>query len=234
MSKKLSKEELARRVNESGYGRYKFVRWCVDGEYGTLKKCVVRCVNDGFEWSTAVNGLVNKGSGCPHCSGKRRWTADERISHINSLENIEFVSWIGSYKNQYSKANVICAVDGFEWIATVNNLVNACRGCPSCAGYGFQIGKIGYLYALSSECGKYVKVGISNNPSQRHKQLELATPFSFSCIEQFEGDGTKIAELEKYFHDKYDVAGFTGYDGATEWLVCTPQLLEELRTIGDK
>lgn len=233
MSKKLSKEELARRVNESGYGRYKFVRWYVDGEYGTLKKCVVRCVKDGFEWAASVSHLVNNSRGCPQCSGKRRWTADERVSHINSLENIEFVSWISSYKNQYSKANVRCAVDGFEWSATVNNLVNACRGCPSCAGYGFQIGKIGYLYALRSECGRYVKIGISNKPSQRHRQLELSTPFKFNLVEQIAGDGAKIAELEKHFHNKYERAGFTGFDGCTEWLMCTPQLLEELRELED-
>lgn len=299
MKKKLSAEVWEQRISEAGAGRYEFIRWAVDDKFGSNHKCVVRCVKDGyewssrvrslvnggqgcqkcagngrrtaeerieqinklenidfiswvdgyknsyskanvrcaidgFEWSAVVNSLVNDKQGCPHCAGNRRWTEEERIQQINKLENIEFVSWRDGYKNQHSKANVKCTVDGFEWGATVCNLVSGGYGCPKCARTGYDPSKKGFLYALRSECGKYVKVGISNNPSQRHKQLELATPFGFSCIEQFEGDGTKIAELEKYFHDKYDVAGFTGYDGATEWLVCTPQLLEELRTIGDK
>ena len=80
---------------------------------------------------------------------------------------------------------------------------------------------------------KYVKVGISNDPKRRQKRLEKRTPFKFNIVEQLDGDGTKIAELEKYFHNKYERAGFTGFDGCTEWLVCTPQLLEELRELED-
>jgi len=364
MVRKLSKEVWERRINEAGAGRYEFVRWVVDGEFGAKNKCVARCLKDGFEWestannitsngigcphcagnrrwtaeerieqinklenvefvswvgeykkhnskanvrckidgfmwtpsvsdlvnagkgcpqcsgnrrwsseerilqinslnniefiswvgryngkdsianvmcskdlfawSASVNNLVNKGSGCPNCAGQRKWTAEERIAQISELENIEFISWVSYYKNANSKANVRCLIDGFEWSASVDSVVNQGTGCPKCAGYGYQLDKIGYLYALRSECGKYVKVGISNNPSQRHKQLELATPFSFSCIEKFEDDGAKIAEMEKYFHGKYERAVFKGFDGATEWLVCTPDLLEELRNLGDK
>ena len=34
MSKKLSKDEWERRINEAGAGRYEFIRWTVDGEFG--------------------------------------------------------------------------------------------------------------------------------------------------------------------------------------------------------
>ena len=299
MPKKISKEEWEKRINEAGAGRYDFVRWAVDGEFGSQKKCVIGCVKDGYEWSSTVSNLVNGGQGCqkcagngrrtaeerteqinkleniefiswvdgyknafskvnvkceidgfvwsptvndlvhgghgcPQCAGLRRWAAEERIEHINNIENIEFVSWVGSYKNQKSKANVRCKVDGFIWMASVNSIVHTGSGCPQCSNHGYDSSKEGFLYALRSECGQYVKIGISNDPKRRHKELERGTPFRFNLVEQLSGDGTKIAELEKYFHDKYDVAGFTGYDGATEWLVCTPQLLEELRTIGDK
>ena len=299
MAKKLSKEEWKRRVKAAGDGRYEFVRWLVDGEFGSSKRCVVRCVKDGnewsakvsnlvtggkgcpqcvglrrwtseerieqinkleviefaswvggyknahskanvrcktdgYEWSAAVFSIVNSGKGCPQCSGNRRWTAEERVDQINKLEGIEFVSWINRYKNSQSKANVRCNVDGHEWIAAVDQLVNEGTGCPSCAKYGYDKSKTGTLYALRSECGRYVKVGISNDPKRRHNELEKRTPFKFNLVEQISGDGAKIAALEKHFHDKYERAGFTGFDGATEWLVCTPQLLEELRNLGDK
>ena len=298
MAKKLSKEQWEQRIRDAGAGRYEFVRWEVDGEFGAGKKCVVRCAKDGYLWVSTANNLVYHGNGCPHCSGKRRWTEKERIDQINSIENIEFVSWhdchknamskvnvrcnidgfswsstidnfvnnkqgcpqcagvrrwtaeerieqinsleniefvgfVDGYRNNNSKATVRCKTDGFEWSARVYNLVNGGRGCPKCAKNGYDQSKLGHLYALRSECGRYVKVGISNKPSQRHRQLELATPFSFSCIEQISGDGSKISDLEKYFHDKYERAGFARFDGCTEWLICTPQLLEELRELED-
>lgn len=296
MAKKLSAEEWKRRINEAGSGQYEFVRWSVDGEFGSASKCVVRCINDcfewtarsaslvdsgrgcpkcagnrrfaseerinqinsldniefvywlneyknqkskavvrcvldGFEWSASADNLVNNIRGCPQCAGQRRWTAEERIGQINALNNIEFVSWSDVYKGKVSKANVICKVDGFEWNAAVNDLVNGGYGCPKCAKYGYDKSKTGHLYALRSECGMYLKVGISNKPSRRHTELARATPFTFNLVEQFSGDGVKIAELEKHFHNKYESAGFVGFDGCTEWLICSDDLLSELRRI---
>ena len=364
MAKKLSKEVWERRVNEAGSGRYEFIRWDVEGEFGSSKKCVVRCIKDGYEWSATVSSLVDSGYGCPQCSGVRRWTAEERIEQINKLENIEFISWADGYKNAYSRANVKCNVDGFEWSAAVNDLVNnmngcskcagnirltneerieqinsleniefiswvgeynncysradvrctidghkwsatvnslttgrtGCRkcsgkiiltedervgqinnienvefvswvngfknkdsmvtvrcsidgyewtasvhnitfnksGCPKCSKYGYDKSKDGFMYALRSECGKYIKIGISNNPKRRHVELKNKTPFNFMVVEQVNGGGKEILEMEKRFHQNYKSAGFSGFSGSTEWLVCTPELLEELRNLGDK
>lgn len=302
MAKKLSKEQWEQRIRDAGAGRYEFVRWAVDGLFGSHEKAVVRCSNDGTEWQAKSNNLSNgqgcpncryhnvsfslrnpeeliikkintkevisfidwvdgyrnahskaifecridgfrwiapahsiisHGNGCPHCSGKRRWTEEERVEQINSIENIEFVSWADSYKNNRSKANVRCKVDGFEWCASVQHLVNNHSGCPSCSPGGYNPSKTGYLYALRSECGMYVKVGISNDPKRRHKELERSTPFKFSLVEQISGDGDKIRDLEKRFHQIYKSAGFVEFQGCTEWLVCTPQLLEELRELED-
>ena len=223
-------DEWIEKINE--IGNIEFISW-VKHHKNSKSKANVRCTVDNFEWSVAVHSIVKIGTGCPRCANMIRWTASERVEQINELKNIEFVSWVGSYKNQKSKANVKCTVDGFEWITSVNHLVNNGNGCPRCAKYCFQLDKKGYLYALRSECGKYVKVGISNNPSRRHYELARATPFTFNLVEQVSGDGAKIAELEKHFHDKYERAGFTGFNGCTEWLICTPQLLEELRELED-
>ena len=209
-----------------------FVSW-VDWYKGKDSKANVRCKIDDFEWAAGVNNIINKGSGCHHCAGKRKWTTEERISQINNIENIEFISWVDKYKgkNSKAKANVRCLKDGFEWGASVDSLVNHGSGCPSCAKYGYDQSKAGCLYALRSECGKYVKIGMSNNPARRHKELEKRTPFKFNIVEQISSDGAKIAELEKRFHSKYEKAGFTGFDGCTEWLICTNALLSELRSI---
>lgn len=203
-----------------------FVSW-LDGYVGSTSKVKVRCSLDGFEWDCILGNIVYGGTGCPQCSGKRTWNADERIEQINSIDGIKFNSWYrGEYKNKNSKAFVFCEY-GHSWSASVSNLL-AGTGCPHCAKYGFQLDKKGYLYALRSECGQYVKVGISNKPKRRHKDLERETPFKFNIIEQISGDGGIIAGMEKHFHSKYESACFSGFDGATEWLVCTDDLLKEL------
>ena len=224
-------EERIEQINK--LKNIRFVSW-VDSYRSSKSKAKVRCVIDNFEWGASVGNLVNNKQGCPQCGGVRRWTAEERIEQINSLDNIEFVSWSSEYKNHRSKANVRCTIDNFVWSSRIDNLVNCGRRCPKCAKSGYDPSKTGTLYALRSECGMYVKVGISNKPSRRHNQLEKTTPFKFNVIERISGGGAKIAELEKHFHSKYERAGFTGFDGCTEWLVCTPDLLEELRNIGDK
>lgn len=167
----------------------------------------------------------------PTLCEKRRWTANERVEQINNREDIDFISWDGAYKNYNSRAIVKCKIDGYEWSSSIECLINSARGCPKCANRGYNPSITGFLYALRSECGQYVKVGISNKPSRRHSELARATPFKFNIVEQFEGGGAKIASLEKHFHENYESAGFSGFDGATEWLVCSDELLSELRSV---
>jgi len=235
MPKKISKEEWEQRIRDAGAGRYEFVGWreCEDA-IKAMSRVIVMCNADGFEWDSSVNNLVNHGRGCPRCARNVWFTAEDRVDQINSLENILFLSWVDGYKNSYSKANVRCSLDGFVWRTAVGSLVNGWHGCPQCAKTGYDQCKTGTLYALRSECGRYVKIGISNDPKRRHNELEKRTPFKFNIVEQISGDGAKIAELEKYFHSKYERAGFARFDGCTEWLICTPQLLEELRELAEE
>lgn len=196
-----------------------FVRW--DGEYRNLNsRAVYRCGIDGCEWATNLGSLLAQdGSGCPQCSGMRRWTAEERVSQINALPNISFVRWEDVYKNVYSKAICRCAVDGFEWAAQVHSLLNLGTGCPQCSPCGYNPAKPATLYVLRSECGVMTKIGISNYYKQRHAQLRRATPFKWSCIELVHSnDGAFIAELEKELHSWTEPVEFINrFDGHTEW-----------------
>ena len=112
-----------------------FVRW--DGEFkGAHSRVVARCLFDGYEWSSTLHNLTKTNpTGCPQCSGKRRWTADEYIGRINNRENIEFVRWDGEFKSSKSKAIVRCQIDGYEWSDTIARLTLATpTGCPQCSG----------------------------------------------------------------------------------------------------
>jgi hypothetical protein len=148
----------------------------------------------------------------------RRWTAEERIAQINSIVNVSFVRWVDGYRNCYSKAVCRCSVDGFEWAAQVHSLVNVQTGCPRCSKTGFNPALPATLYILRSECGAMVKIGISNNYAQRHRQLARVTPFSWDCIELIHGDGTSVASAEKGLHDLTERVEFVEkFDGHTEW-----------------
>lgn len=194
-----------------------FVRW--DSEYrNNRSNAVVRCGIDGCEWSTRFMRLLRKETGCPQCAGQHKWTAEERIVQINALPGLEFVRWDGVYNGAWSKAVCVCHVAGHEWATRVSDLVNNRTGCPRCAEYGYNKAKPGTLYFLRSECGCFVKIGISNNYEQRHGQLRRATPFDWSCVEMLHGDGDFIAELEKELHSWTQPAEFKEkFDGFTEW-----------------
>lgn len=203
-----------------------FLGW-VGAYVNNKSKARVRCEKDGFEWNVSVSDLVHAGSRCPKCSGLLKKSEEERVTDINSIYGIRFVRWVSGYKNSYSRAEFVCS-NGHHHEATVNSIVNINRGCPKCAKYGYDTSKDGYLYALRSSCGSYVKIGISNRINGRFPELKRGTPFEFSKIEMIKGDGLHILKLEKHFHSKYESACFAGFDGATEWLVCTDDLLKEL------
>ena len=210
-----------------------FVRW--DGDYKNCdSNAFCRCSIDGYEWSVRVSAIVYNKNGCPQCAGLRRWTAEERIAQINERPNISFVRWENCFKNQRSKAVCRCAIDNFEWAATVTDLMDRGSGCPQCATRGYSIGKPGALYILRSECGSMVKIGISNNYKRRHIELRRATPFAWSCIELIHSDdGAFIAKAEKELHSLTEQAQFSEpFDGYTEWRKwddMIPMLIEEYR-----
>lgn len=224
-SKKIRWTERDRISQINGIGGIEFLRW--ESHYkNAYSKAILRCVVHDYEFKAHSHSLINGGKGCPQCAGRRRWTASEREQQINSISGISFVEWKDGFLNSQSKAVVRCGVDGFEWSATVRDLIHNDSGCPKCSKHGYNKGKAGFLYILRSHCGKHVKVGISNSPKSRLTNLKRETPFGFSLIEMIEFcDGRVAYDLETYLHSKYVSSGFSGFDGATEWLVFDDRII---------
>lgn len=82
---------------------------------------------------------------------------------------------------------------------------------------------------LESECKSYLKVGISNKPSQRLMQLRRATPFKFDVLSILEMDGHLAHDLELEIHSENENAGLSGFDGFTEWLINKPEIIERIQ-----
>ena len=208
------------------------------GEYLGLHKtrysCV--CLSCEVEWETRSTSLL-AGKGCPEC-GKRligeRLMIPEGIA-VSKAKDCGFIlsGWLVEYFGLETPALWLCH-QGHEFEVSPSKFIHAGQGCPSCADYGYSPSKPGTLYALRSSCASMVKIGISNNPEQRHRQLERATPFEWDCIERVEcEDGAVIAQLEKRLHSQMEQIQFDeSFDGSTEWFKYTeavPVIFESLR-----
>ena len=90
------------------------------------------CDIDGYEWETSPHWLINDDSGCPQCVGKRRWTTElydkslkDNGRTFRRKEGEEVV-------NGLTKMKHICEIDGYEWLACINDIINNGSGCPQC------------------------------------------------------------------------------------------------------
>lgn len=184
-----------------------------------------KCYTCEYEWSATTDNVL-RGSGCPACSGNARLTI-EIITERLEGRNITLLIYGG---NTMKKSQWKCDVCSHEWKTNAGSILKG-RGCPQCAEYGYNPGKPGTLYALRSDCGRYVKIGVTNNFKQRFHILKRVTPFDVSVIERIECDGQTARRFEKMFHNEFESAGFTGFDGATEWLCWSTELQHWLRLL---
>ena len=101
------------------------------GEYvnnHTKIKC--RCRLDGYEWEAIPNNLTSKKQGCSKCFGNNKKTHEEFIQEMRNInDNIEIIS---KYININTKVKCRCKLDGCEWEARPDHLLEE-HGCPKCA-----------------------------------------------------------------------------------------------------
>lgn len=173
------------------------------------------------------------GHGCPECVGVKKHTSESFIKKAREVHDNRFDYSKVEYKNNREKVVISCHEHGDFKQLPDNHLKGV--GCPGCANHGFDRTKSASLYVLRSECGRYMKIGITNKPVQRHAQLSRATPFSFDCIELIEGPGEQIANLEKELLAEYQPAEFTEtFDGYSEWRLWSESIRHKLISFMDK
>lgn len=89
---------------------------------------------------------------------------------------------------------------------------------------GFDNSKPAHLYLLKSNCGCYIKIGISNNYQDRLINLRDRTPFGFKLVGLYSSKGSVVRSMELFLHKLYPRAGFRGFDASTEWFHNTKEL----------
>ena len=208
-------DEYAERINQSE--GVEFVKWDVEGVVNSFSKARVRCCK-GHEWIASVNSLLSRKSGCPRCHPRSKYTLDEYIDMISKIERVTYVRLKDEFRSSKSKIILSCD-EGHEWETNISHIINKVNPsrCPTCAKYGFKRGKLAYLYILISNCGGYIKVGITNNLSQRVSRLRSNTPFNFELMKAYKGDGCVVLDEETRLHRVLKSASMRGFSGCTEW-----------------
>ncbi|WVW37757.1 putative endonuclease [Aeromonas phage Gekk3-15] len=213
----------------------------VGGYSGATSRIRVKCKLDGREWETGANRLVDEknGTGCPDCGRRlvesaRRVGQEEMERRILALSHVKFLGWEGEFVNSDSRARFSCVREDCEceWVAIADNVIRV-SGCPNCAEYGFNPGAEGFVYALISDCGKYIKIGITKDIDKRVATLKSATPFEFKLLSKKHfASGSDASKLERWFHANFKRAMLgLHFQGYTEWLSATDELL---KAISDK
>lgn len=200
----------------------KFIKF-VDVYKNQRSRVVVRCSIHG-EQNKSVTDIVNKNSFCKEC-GIEVGVSQKRLGEESAIKKImekcnehgyKFKGYKSKYKSYHSRFNVECPIHG-EWNTSLGNFLKSRVGCQECGKHGYRKSIRGYLYHLISECGGYMKIGITNNHKVRVKELSYCTPFAFNVVEIISGEGSCIANLEKDIHSKLKPVGMSGFNGCTEW-----------------
>jgi len=218
--RKVSESERIMKINSLCDGTiYSFVKW--QNHYRDAKsKFVCNCEIHG-EWVVSVDNFISKMSRCPKCSSNHPFDKNKvkhKLEDVCKTKGYHFIGWDGEYKNMRSKFVCQCTQHG-QWVSRIHNFIFNDTGCPKCSISGYRNDLPGTLYALRSECGQFVKVGITNVSHERFKKLKYCTPFKFHIVELLNNeDGKLIQDLECHFQKNFQSAGFTGFDGCTEWL----------------
>lgn len=198
---------------------------------GNLTKCIRRCKIHG-EWKSSLVQDAVTTSGCKACateSGAARDSIQIDVAMLKISERcadsiFSFIGFEGDYCGSSSRLRINCAIHG-EFSMRYGHFIGG-SSCSGCANYGFDRSEDAFIYCLQSDCGGYIKVGISKDPAKRHKILSKDTPFNFVNIASYKMIGDRARNLESTTHKRFISAGFSGFGGATEWLRHDPDILK--------
>lgn len=175
-----------------------------------MKQSTFVC-SSGHKWSTTADSVM-RGSGCPFCANRVKLSVEEinRKLHERGLRCTE-------YNGSSQRLSKFTCGNGHSWEATSDNVCNKGTGCPFCCEFGgFNPLLPGYVYFLYNDKLNLMKIGITNVPKRRMRQLKRATPFDFEMIGLIQVKNAR--QVEKEYHSRFKNAGLTGFDGASEWL----------------
>ena len=171
----------------------------------------------GHAWSATVKNRSRSG-GCPVCSNKKLLAGFNDLATTNPELAAQADGWDPKtiFANNNKKFRWKCK-QNHTWMASSNNRSGG-RDCPSCAEYGFNPGKNGWLYLIDHDALGMFQIGISNVLENRlHKHslqgwevMEVRGPMDgfltqeleTACLKSLEKRGAILGQ--KGSLDKFD------------------------------
>ena len=98
------------------------------------KKVCIICPEHGEFWQNPEHHL--KGSGCPSCSGNKKFDLDIFIETSNKKHNNKYGYIKSNYKNSHSIVTITCPKHGDFTQSAYHHLYG--NGCPICVGSNYQ------------------------------------------------------------------------------------------------
>jgi hypothetical protein len=196
-------------------------------------KLNLECLNDGYKWVASINSIINKGRGCPKCSGNARPTEKEALQKCIDIckeMNYGIIGFVDGYKNNMSRFEYFCKTHGKQKVS-YNNFVNNGTRCDGCwkdrqkelgNGNGYypeRKDEQDYLYLLNFN-DKFIKVGRSFDVNERIKGLRTLSKTPIKKIHKlriFTATHHEIYYYEQELHSELRERNFQHYvDWSTE------------------
>lgn len=188
---------------------------------GVDKKVGWRC-KKGHIWKAVVNNR-SKGLGCPVCSNQLVLAGYNDLATINPALAAQADGWDVTTLTPYSNQKVGWKCEqGHTWKSRLNTR-SAGIGCPSCAKYGFDPNKNGWLYLIQHDELGMFQIGISNSPKQRLAKhtnrdwevIEIRGPMDGALARSFETSILKSLKMRgAIMAHKTDIRQFDGWTEA--------------------
>jgi len=190
---------------------------------GSNKKLAWKCTL-GHQWIISPEQRTGKKkSGCPVCANKKLLVGFNDLATRYPDLAKEADGWDPTtIVSGHAKKNWKCA-NGHQWASDVLSRTSRNIGCPSCAKYGFDPNRDGYLYFLSHHSWEMLQIGITNTPDNRlndHKNLgwevlEIRGPMDGHLTQQWETAILRMLKARGADLSNNKIAGkFDGYSEA--------------------
>jgi len=198
----------------------------------TRTKVGIICREHGSFQQTPGNHL--SGVGCMQCvvsdrADSQRCSPEEFIKKAITIHGDKYDYSRVMYSNNKTKVEILCPEHGPFLQAPGKHLIG--RGCSGCSDNGFDPDKCKTVYVFSSDDGMYMKVGVTKDIRGRSRALRNSTPFLINHVLDFEVDDGYVAlAVEKALLTWGVSCNFTGFNGATEWVLYDEKILCFIKT----
>ena len=173
-------------------------------------KVNIRCRRHGVFTQTPRDHIA--GQGCDLCGRitqgmKKRMTQDEFIKRAKEIHGNKYDYSKVVYQGNNVKVTIICNTKGHKpFRITPSDHIHQESGCTSCAIYGYDQNKKGYLYIslIFTHNKEAIKIGKTNDPKGRNISINerMKQGIAVRHIE-YEGTGIEVHNNEEQLRQNY-------------------------------